>query len=232
MFLVACVPDLAVNMADDDNSTVVFKVGNKTIEVDTMPEIDEPTPLNVVPIISISANATQDEQTSINISATNIGDAAFNSDLSYEISVKNEEVLEKVKSNISLNLEPNETMLLENLNFEFEAQGIHKVIVIFSENQSNSDQLEFEVLPTKKVVRTINQEKLDRAISEGGCYDTDGGQDFDDAGTCYDNATFQYGRTDFCSGDEDVLGEVYCQQFKCSFIIEECENTCRNGECI
>lgn len=230
--MVGCVPQVSVQVNETDNATVILTVGNKTISVDTEPEEEIIEKLLVIPLISIEKNITQDEETTINISAINNDNETFDGNLSYTISITEDALVDQIEKNLTVNILANQTKVLESIPITFTNATNHKIIVTFEENEIKTKQLEFTVQPTKVIQKTIDQAKLDRAISEGGCYDTDGGQDFDEAGTCYDNNTFQYGRADFCSGDEDVLGEVYCQQFKCSFIIEECENTCRNGECI
>jgi hypothetical protein len=131
-------------------------------------------------------------------------------------------------------------MELYETTYTFESYGQYELTakvdtkdVLFELEEWNNNKT-VTIFVNEPVVEEPEEPEVDEdgvVVKLPGCIDTDGGKDEDEFGTCTDEKSFLEGRSDFCSGDEE-LAEMVCRSDACQIDIIICENVCRDGICL
>ena len=241
LLLVACSSDLPDN--ETVNETVVEVVPSTPDEMyktngDFIPKVNSETAYPEL-------NQTMKVRTAVQ----NYGVSAINNTMSYTLKMSRLGVeLYNYSESVNINLLATEEQELHEFEYTFDQYGDFEIELIVDEKNTTHELKEdnnvevFTVYVREAVADEpddddeppetgLADEDARDEVETNGCYDSDGGKEYNIIGTCYDDTSFENGRKDFCSGDER-LAEGYCEAKACTFEVKSCSGVCRDGRCI
>ncbi len=243
LLIVACSSDLPDNETNV-NETIIEEVPDEGAEIYT-------TKGDFIPkITSVTAYPELNQKVKISFAVQNYGVSKIENTMSYSLNmIRLGVVLYNYSDSVNINLLATEEQKLHTFNYTFDQYGDFEIELIVDEKNTTNELKEnnnielFTIYVREKIEDPDGEDDDDEPIEgladddakdevkKNGCYDSDGGKEYDVVGVCYDDVSFENGRADFCSGDER-LAEGHCEAKACTFEIKTCSGVCREGRCI